>query len=65
VEKSDIADDKISKMTFGLGFYFNLKPREEVGVGFDDALSVAYMKTGTSNTTFAAGNMAPATLSLI
>ena len=36
VEKSDIAIDKISKMTFDLGFHFNLKPREEGGAGFDD-----------------------------
>ena len=54
--ESDIADDKISKMMFDLGFHFNLKPREEGGTGFDDALSLASMKTGASNATFSAGN---------
>ena len=36
VEESDIVVDKISTMTFDLGFHFNLKPREEGGAGFDD-----------------------------
>jgi len=58
VEESDIVDDKLSKMTFDLGFHFNLK-REEGGAGFDDALSMASMKTGTSNATFAVGIMLP------
>ena len=44
-------------MTFDLGFHFNLKPWKENGTGFDDALSMASMKTGTSNATFAVGNM--------
>jgi len=57
VEESDIADDKVSKMTFDLGFHFNLKPREEGGAGFNDTSSMATMKTGTSNATFAAANM--------
>ena len=57
VEESDIADDKASKMTFDLGFHFNLKPREEGGAGFNDALSMGTMATGTSNATLAAANM--------
>jgi len=59
VEESDVVDDKVSKMTFGLGFHFNLNPQEKGGGGFDDGLSMASMKTGTSYATFTADNMAP------
>jgi len=59
VEESNIADDKISKMTFDLRFHFNLKPQEEGGADFDYGLSMASMKTGTSNVTFGKGNMNP------
>ena len=56
VDENDIAGAEIPKMTFDLGFHFNLKPREEGGAGFDDGLSLASMRTGASNATAAAAN---------
>ena len=57
VEESDIADDKVSTMTFDLGFHFNHKPWEEGDACFNDGCSMGTMATGTSNATLAAANM--------
>jgi len=51
VDEVDIADKDAADITFDLGQYFNLKPRTDAGAGFDNGLSLAFMRTCVTNAT--------------
>ena len=53
VDDADLVDEDAADITFVLRQHFNLKPRTDAGAGFDDGLSLAFMRTGVTNATLA------------